>query len=382
MKIFGVKNVLLVTGKFPGTSSDTDGGSIMVNHLIDALRGVCTVDVLFTRTYNAHFNNINGVRKVIFHTNKFRESNKFLRRIANSKWNSELISQFIPQYDKVIIIHCSKAFGLENLPKELLKKIILFPMYLTSSYRRSNEIVPDEYVEAEQRILSKIEKIISPSQSEKKDTINEYGIYEKHIVVIPRATNLYIKGKVRYQSKTNKLIYIGAIRQQKRNDDAIILLSKLKQKNENFHLYLVGAIQDETLYSHCIDLAFELGVKNNISFCGVLSQKEIAELLNDVDINISVSRWETFGRGIFEGLSAGLPTVVYDNIDCLSEYIESGEGISYVKNVDDMAQKVYDLCTNPYFYRDQSQKAIESTSQFSIENQKEKLLEEILYLKR
>lgn len=378
MKTFGIENVLLITGKFPDVTSDLDGGSIMVSHLIEALNEKCNLDVLFTRTYNDNFNNIGGVRKVTFLTNQIRSDNKFQRRLANIDWNRMAFSKLIPQYDKVVIIHCSKAFGLENLSKELIDKIILFPMYLTSSYKRSNEIVPVKYKEAEQNILPKIKKIITPSQSEKNDIINDYGVSEKHIIIIPRAVNSYIESKVRDKSKANRLVYVGAIKKQKKNDDAIALLSKLKKMGVNCHLYLAGSIQDDDLYAHCIDLISRFGLENDISFCGVLSQKEIAKLLNKIDINISVSRWETFGRGIFEGLCAGLPTIAYNNIDCLSEYANTNNGISYVENINEMASKIRDLCANPTLYQNQSQNAIQNRLLFSIGKQKERLLQEIL----
>lgn len=378
MKTFGIENILLITGKFPDVTSDTDGGSIMVSHLIEAFSEKCNLDVLFTRTYNTNFKNIEGVRKVTFHTNKIRNNNKFLRRLANIDWNSMEFSQLIPQYDKVVIIHCSKALGLESLSEELLDKIILFPMYLTSSYKRSNEIVPVKYTLAEQQILPKIKKIITPSQSEKNDIINDYGVSKNRIIVIPRAVNSYIESKIRDKSKANKLVYIGAVKKQKRNDDAIVLLSKLKKMGGKYHLYLVGSLQDDELYAHCIDLISQFGLENDISFCGVLSQKEIAELLNNIDINISVSRWETFGRGIFEGLCAGLPTIVYNSIDCLFEYASTNNGISYVENINEMADKIYELCINPTSYKNQSQNAIENSLLFSIEKQKERLLQEIL----
>ncbi len=379
MKTFGIKKVIIITGKFPNITTDTDGGSIMVNHLIDALHDKCILDVVFTRTYNDNFRTIEGVREVIFHTNKIRNHDKFLRRLDNIEWNSAMLSQIIPQYDKVIIIHCSKAFGLENLSQELLNKIILFPMFMSSSYLRSNEFVPSKYTEAEQKIVSKISKIITPSQSEKEDIIKDYAVSENKIIIIPRAVNAFINSKLRLRSKRNKLIYIGAIKKQKRNDEAIILLSEIKKMGLKSHLYLVGSIQDNQLYTHCLDLIKNLDLENDITFCGVLSQNEIAIILNDMDINISVSRWETFGRGIFEGLSAGLPTVVYDNIDCLAEYATINNGISYVENLNDFVGKVYELCTNSNFYKIQSNEALENSSQFSIEKQKKLLLKEILY---
>lgn len=378
MKISGTEKVLLITGKFPDVTSDIDGGSIMVSHLIDALHDNCILDVLFTRTYNASFRKINGVRNIFFHTNKTRNDNKFFRRLANVEWNSTLFLNHIPQYDKVIIIHCSKAFGLENLSEELLNKVVLFPMYLTSSYIRSNEVVPSKYTEAEQKILPKIAKIITPSQSEKKDLIKDYRVSESKIIVIPRAVNSNINSTLRLNSKSNKLIYIGAIKKQKRNDDAIVLLSEIKKMGLKSHLYLVGSIQDNELYTHCLDLINNLELENEITFCGVLSQKEIAILLNEMDINISTSRWETFGRGIFEGLCSGLPSVVYDNIDCLVEYVNENNGITYVDNLKTMVDAVYELCTISSFYKSESQKAIENSIRFSLKNQKHLLLKEIL----
>jgi glycosyltransferase involved in cell wall biosynthesis len=377
MNAFGVEKVLLISGKFPEVTSDTDGGSIMVNHLIYALHNSCILDVIFTRTYNTNFIAIKGVRQVLFHTNKNRHNNKFLRRLSNIEWNSNEFSQHIQNYDRIIIIHCSKAFGLEHLSQNLLNKIVLFPMYLTSAYLRSGEVVPDEYKKAEQKIIPKLSKIISPSQSEKNDIMKDFGVAGNKIVVIPRAVNPFIKSKLRSYSQENKLIYIGAIKKQKRNDDAIILLSKLKMMGLNCHLFLVGSKQDDELFTHCINLMNNLGLDNDITYCGVLNQKEISRILNEVDINISVSRWETFGRGVFEGLSAGLPTVVYNSIDCLLEYANSNAGISFVDNIQSMAEKIYELITNSNLYYMQSKSAIDNSSQFTLKKQNENLIQEI-----
>lgn len=378
MNVSGIEKVLLITGKFPDVASDMDGGSIMVSHLIEALRDYCTLDVLFTRTYNANFKSIKGVRAVSFHTNIVRNSNKFMRRLANIEWNALEISKLMPIYDKVVIVHCSKAFGLENLSSELLNNIILFPMYLTTSYLRSNEIVPTEYTIRERIILLRVAKLITPSQSEKDDLINDYSVPENRIIIVPRAINSFIESKVRNRSKANKIIYIGSIKNQKRNDDAIVLLSKLKAMGLKSHLYLVGSNQDEDLFLHCLHLVSEFGLERDIDICGILSPKEIAKLLDEMDINISVSRWETFGRGVFEGLCAGLPTVAYSGINCFSEYVNVNKGISFVGDIEAMVATIYDLCTNASFYQSQSQKAIQNTQQFCIKQQNRILIKEIL----
>ena len=96
-----------------------------------------------------------------------------------------------------------------------------------------------------------------------------------------------------------------------------------------------------------------------------------------MDINISVSRWETFGRGIVEGLVAGLPTVVLENIKCLRHFIDNNSGLLYAPNLDSMASIIKRLCIDTNYYRNQSANALKLKDVFSIKNQ-EKLLLQIL----
>ena len=55
-----LKKVLLFTGKFPSFGDDTDGGSILIYSLIQALKNNCILDVIFTRTPRKGFEVIEG----------------------------------------------------------------------------------------------------------------------------------------------------------------------------------------------------------------------------------------------------------------------------------------------------------------------------------
>ena len=209
------RRLLLVTGKFPGVSHDTDGGSTMVRQLIDLFGADSMLDVLFTRSINDNYKKINGVNKVFFHPCRFRDDNKFIRRILNADWNRNKIMQLIDGYDKVIIIHCSKAFGLEHLNQEQIKKVVLFPMFLSSSYKRSGETVPDEYTLLEQKVLSKMKTIITPSFVEKEDLISEYSISEQNIIIVPRAINHAIKKRKDLGQKKTILFILALLKNKK-----------------------------------------------------------------------------------------------------------------------------------------------------------------------
>ena len=77
IEFFGSEKILLVTGKFPPQGMDADGGSIMVEQLINILADRCLLDIVFTRTYNRKLEFLSGVQKVLFHTNISRNDNKF-----------------------------------------------------------------------------------------------------------------------------------------------------------------------------------------------------------------------------------------------------------------------------------------------------------------
>lgn len=368
------ERILLVTGKFPGMSHDTDGGSIMVRHLIDIFGCNNKLDILFTRTYNNCFQTIHNVTNVIFHPCKFRNDNKFARRILNVNWNKDRIANLIVDYNRVIIIHCCKAFGLEKLPQSQIDKIILFPMFLSSSYIMSGEVVPAEYTLLEHNILSKIKTIITPTYVEMNDLIANYNVPQNNITIIPRAINSSIKNIVRTRSIENNIIYIGSIKKQKQSECAIKLFSLLKTLGLNIHLHLVGGIQDKDVYERCQNLIQGNNLGSEVFIHGVLSQDELVKLLEMMDINISVSQWETFGRGIIEGLASGLPTVVLSKLECLNGLLPTESGLLYANNIASMAAIIHKLCIDDTFYKIQSERTVNVKTLFSIDKQRDLIL--------
>lgn len=374
-----MSKIVIIGGKFPTITSDIDGGSIVVNHLIDALKDKSCLDVVFLRTPNKQFNSIDGVNNVVFYPYKYRSDNKFERRLKNVEYISKYIKTLFSKYDKLIFIHCSKLFGLDNLSVEELNKIVLFPMYLTPSYIKSNETVPDEYFNLEKRIISKITNIITPSDDEKNDLINAYKVSNKYINVLHRGVSDYIKKTLRNNSnKECNLIYIGSIKKQKNTLDSLKLVAELHNKGIKCHLNLVGGVQDNEVYNECQSYVKSNNLSDFITFHGTISQKELALLLEKMDFNISVSLWETFGRGIVEGLTAGLPTIIYNKIECIKHIFGDNSGIQYVEDFKEMSNEIIALYNNHELYNNESLKALNSSKLFSKEEEAKKLCEVIL----
>ena len=80
-----LKKVLIFTGKFPSFGNDTDGGSILIYSLIQALKNNCILDVIFTRTPCLEFKTMEGIRRISFETYQHHLEDKFMRRLANKE---------------------------------------------------------------------------------------------------------------------------------------------------------------------------------------------------------------------------------------------------------------------------------------------------------
>ena len=373
-----LKKVLLFTGIFPRFGDDTDGGSILIYSLIQALKNNCILDVIFTRTPRKEFEVIEGVRKVSFETYEHHLSDKFTRRLGNKEQLFSRLKKEIAAYDTVIITHCSKAFGIERLSAEERSKIVLFPMYLSPSYKRSGEYPPDEYIAEECSALCSAGKILTPSDSEKQDMIRVFGIDENKIKVIPRGYSSYIKPVEKQTHFPIELLYIASIKEQKNTKEAIVLLKELSEYKIDARLHLAGSYQNDSVLSDCHTYITANGLSEKVIFHGVLPQKELAALIAQAHINISVSYWETYGRGIFEGMAGGLPTVVFDHLECVKQYVTDGEGISFVLNHEAFLSKLIELCTAHDYYSVQARKAIRSVDYLSEAHEQERLIKELL----
>lgn len=375
-----MQKVLLYLGKFPGFGFDIDGGSILARQLIDTLKHNCELDVVFIRKNKETYED-NAVHSIRYVEYKDAFNNKFVRRLENLNTNREAVGDY-KQYDKIISAHVSKFFGFKEDEKEFWNKAIIFPMFCTSSYRRAGEEVPVEYTEQEKIVLSNVNKIITPSEQEKTDLINDYNCNSDKIVVIYRGINPLFVPKSEISSATNlikKIVYIASIKQQKNNIEALKLLRILLDNSDlKFELHLVCTNQDNLLYKNMLTYISEDNLTSLVNFHFSIIQEELANLLQNMDINISVSNWETFGRGIFEGLSCGLPTFVFTRLEVIRRICGDNSGVIFCENVDDMAKKIIQVCSDTTLQSKIKEELMETAKKVSYEKEQKRLLEEIL----
>lgn len=370
------KKVLLYLGKFPGYGFDIDGGSILARQLIDLLKRRCQLDIMFIRKNNEVFEDAE-VKHISYVKYLDAFNNKFIRRLENLKTNQEALKNY-RDYDYIITAHISKFFGMQDAGYDFWGKTILFPMFCTSSYKRAGEVVPREYTFLEKKVIDSVGKVITPSRIEAEDLVRDYSCRKEKVVIIPRSISPLIHFHYR-KSVHNpiRLVCIGSIKKQKNTIEAIKLVEHIENMGQMTELHLVCTIQEPKIYDTLKQYIESKDLTKKIFFHIAISQKELSLLLEKMDINVSVSKWETFGRGIFEGASAGIPTFCLNGLREVKQYCCDSEGIVFLNSIEEMAAKIVEIGQNIAAYEEMVNKLPSIINKFSFKKEQQALLKEI-----
>jgi glycosyltransferase involved in cell wall biosynthesis len=244
---------------------------------------------------------------------------------SNHLWlMSSYIKELFPDIPLVITCHGTDLRQAENCP-HLKPKII--------------------------KGLKKADKIIALTSSQKNKISETYNISESKIKVIGSGFDETIFS---FQKKPDpppvNILYAGKLSFSK---GVFWLLSSLALLNQNklpFHLYLAGTgsgIEHQSI--------LKLGNKlNNVSFCGMLSHKELSEMMKKSHIFVLPSFYEGLPLVILEALACGCKVVTTDlpgtkelagNIDSeLIKFIELPEletiDKPYKKDIESLVSKL------------------------------------------
>lgn len=375
--------ILLVTAKNPISVNVLDGGAKTVLQYIESLSSDYIVDLLHLNIGDASTRDLltpKGVSKVemieadelnYYLFNNKSSFEKFERRIASSRIYAQEIKKRIASYRIVIIFHCSLAMGLKDyLEKDELDKIVLLPMFLTPSYLKSGDLVPESYTNEERVALENVRHIITPSVVEKKQLTDFYHVEESKIVEIPRSVDELRPACTKHkENDITKICYVASFKNQKNNLDAIKCTELLLQRGFSVNLFLVGSVFDKNIYDQCTDYVKLHNLGCSVHFEHAMTTSKLHSFYECMDLAISTSLHETFGRSIYEAMSFGLPTFCLDTLDVVDEFAKNNLGLKKCKDFRTMADEISIVLENRPLLRDMSLNAKEISENLSQEKQ-------------
>ena len=145
------------------------------------------------------------------------------------------------------------------------------------------------------------------------------GINVSRISIINPGVNsdLFIPKK---KTEQPTIVYFGGMRPYKRPEEVLYLLKDLLTEIPSIELNIIG---DGLSRGYLEQLCVNLKLTNRVHFKGIISRKQLAEIVASAWLNIHCSTTEGWGISITEAASAGTPTVAY-RVPGVSESIEYG----------------------------------------------------------
>ena len=172
---------------------------------------------------------------------------------------------------------------------------------------------------------------------------------------------------------TKNVVTVGRLSKEKGFDDLIDVFKKVVAKNPNYKLDIIG---DGPERNNLKDIIANLHLENNIILHGFQNKDYINDVLSHSKAFIVTSYTESFGIALLEGMSYGLPGIIFDSASGSLELIKNNFSRYVIKNrsKDVMAKKIIKLLDNKKEISIMGKNAKETAKKYSFEKIKERWL--------
>jgi alpha-1,3-mannosyltransferase len=207
------------------------------------------------------------------------------------------------------------------------------------------------------------------------------GICPK-LIMISDGVDYASFAQVEKRIEPNLMVYVGRLVSNKRIDNLIRAFAGVATERPSASLVIIG-VDYEGVLDELKSLAAQFGVRDKVTFTGVLSDAELRAYLAKAHLFVSPSEYESFGISVLEAMSTGTVPVVND-IKPFRAIINSGKDGYLVDftNTDLAASVLVDaLSIDEHQLGDMGAKAQSVAKTYSWENiviELEKLYSEVL----
>lgn len=250
---------------------------------------------------------------------------------------------FYLRSQKYDVIHAHNFHALPALFAAFARKnrFIFTPHASGHSSSFARNVLHKLYRPLGRYIFRSADTIISTAQFERNWLLKTFNLPESKIIYIPLPINISHKvHRKKNDRDIAKIAYFGRLSREKNLTALISAFKIIKQQYDNCGLFIAG---DGPLRKELE----EFGKSTGISFLGKLSDTDLNNFLEDIDIFVLPSRFEVSPRAVIEAMSRGIP-VVTTPVGELPQVFQHGRDCLFTKLDDaiDMAEKILLLINN------------------------------------
>lgn len=205
-------------------------------------------------------------------------------------------------------------------------------------------------------------RFIAISQRQINVLLNN-NVLKSNISYITNGVQVSGSDNFKYQFKKNNKIVIsviGYLMPEKNQELAIKALKILRTKYPNIYLKLYGVDVTNNVYTTKLSNYVSLyKLQEAVEFCGFESNKY--KIFSSIDILVSTSLSEGFGRTVAEAMSFGIPCIGLEESGGINEIISNGiNGVIINNNPYELSNALVQIIENKSFRETISRNAITS----------------------
>lgn len=237
-------------------------------------------------------------------------------------------------------------------------------------------------------------KILTISESTKKDIIKHYGKDAEDIIVtypgydrdkfkISNDKLQINKVKSKYNINDNYILYVGTLQPRKNivrlieAFAAIVKDEKIMSKNAELQLVIGG--KKGWLYDQIFESSKKLGVNERIVFTDFIDDDDLPALYNGALMYVLPSLYEGFGIPVVEAMACGCPVVV-SHVSSLPEIVGDAGLLVDPTDTEDIAYAIKRLLLEDKLKKDLVEKGFKQIQKFSWDICGEKTLEVLTHV--
>lgn len=155
------------------------------------------------------------------------------------------------------------------------------------------------------KLLSFAQLVVTPSLFLQRELYN----LKSDIQYLPNGLDLSGYTYVQRHQACQKMVWLRALHEIYQPEMAIKVLALLKQEFPDIELLMVGPDKKDGSREKMEQTAASLGVTDSLNWIGPVPKSEVPRVLNQGDIFLNTTRYESFGVSVMEAAACGLPIV-------------------------------------------------------------------------
>lgn len=219
-----------------------------------------------------------------------------------------------------------------------------------------------KYANIEKSLIKKFPNLICVSELLKKRIETDFN-RTKNITVIPNGIDI-VDDEVSHKQKLDcnsplKLLMLGGIRERKGIFECVEAVEYLLSNGINVELSVYGVIDNQEINKEFHDKINQSGLGNNIFYKGNLTDKNaLYRAIRESDIQLCLSKWDTFNVAIIESLALGVPCIASNQCGASSAITEGVNGIVVNLESVNLREAIQAYCVHFINYQDQERELI------------------------